>query len=175
LKILIAEDDMDIVLTYKAILEAQGHRVIITYDGQDCLCKYHEELQKIALEIDIPVHIQPFDAVILDYNMPKINGIEVAKEILAVNSHQRIIIASAYFDHELTDQVNNLKQIVEVLKKPFTNELLIQTVEEFKAIYNELEKLNVDIVIIKAAEFSYEQLSSLLGILRTVRGMEKGK
>jgi CheY-like chemotaxis protein len=41
-------------------------------------------------------HIQPFDAVILDYKMSKINGMQVAKEILAVNSHQRIIFASAY-------------------------------------------------------------------------------
>jgi CheY-like chemotaxis protein len=28
--------------------------------------------------------------------MPKMNGMEVAKEILAVNPHQRIIFASAY-------------------------------------------------------------------------------
>jgi DNA-binding NarL/FixJ family response regulator len=32
--------------------------------------------------------------VILDYKMPKINGMEVAKEILAINPHQRIIFSS---------------------------------------------------------------------------------
>jgi two-component SAPR family response regulator len=33
--------------------------------------------------------------------MPKINGMEVAKEILAVKSHQRIIFASAYVKESL--------------------------------------------------------------------------
>jgi DNA-binding response OmpR family regulator len=30
--------------------------------------------------------VQPFDAVILDYNLPERNGLEVGKEILAINS-----------------------------------------------------------------------------------------
>jgi CheY-like chemotaxis protein len=38
--------------------------------------------------------IQPFDAVVLDYKIPQMNGLEVAKEILAVNPHKRIILAS---------------------------------------------------------------------------------
>jgi FixJ family two-component response regulator len=38
-------------------------------------------------------HIQPYGAVILDYKMPKVNGIDVEKEILSVNPRQRIIFA----------------------------------------------------------------------------------
>ena len=38
----------------------------------------------------------PFDAVILDYRMPRKDGLEVAKEILELNPRQRIIFASAY-------------------------------------------------------------------------------
>jgi DNA-binding response OmpR family regulator len=41
-------------------------------------------------------HVQPYDAVILDYKMPDRNGIEIAKEIQAINSHQRIIFVSAF-------------------------------------------------------------------------------
>lgn len=41
-------------------------------------------------------HIQPFDLVVLDYKMPKINGMEVAKEIFGISWRQRIVLASAY-------------------------------------------------------------------------------
>ena len=50
--------------------------------------------------------------------MPKINGMEVAKEILAVNPHQRIIFASAYVKETLVDSIQQLNQIVELLQKP---------------------------------------------------------
>jgi CheY-like chemotaxis protein len=60
---------------------------------------------------------QPFEAVILDYKMPQLNGIEVAKEILAVNPHQRIIFASAYIQETVKDSVKELKQVVEVIAK----------------------------------------------------------
>jgi CheY-like chemotaxis protein len=56
------------------------------------------------------MHVQPFDAVVLDYKMPKINGMEVAKEMLTVNAHQRIIFASAYVQDTLVYSVHQLKQ-----------------------------------------------------------------
>ena len=51
-----------------------------------------------------------FDVVVLDCKMPQMNGIEVAKEILAVNPHQRIIFASAYTKDTVIDSIKNLKQ-----------------------------------------------------------------
>jgi CheY-like chemotaxis protein len=45
--------------------------------------------------------VAPYDVVILDYNIPGINGMEVAKAILEINSHQRIIFASAYVSETL--------------------------------------------------------------------------
>jgi CheY-like chemotaxis protein len=35
---------------------------------------------------------QPFDIVILDYKMPQINGLDVAKEIFSVYRRQRILL-----------------------------------------------------------------------------------
>ena len=95
MKILLAEDDKD-TATLQRALEARSHQVTITNNGEDCLEVYHKELQNITLNTNPSMHVQPFDAVVLDYKMPKINGMEVAKEILAVNPHQRIIFASAY-------------------------------------------------------------------------------
>jgi CheY-like chemotaxis protein len=95
MKVLLAEDGKDTATLYNMALEERGHQVTITNNGQDCLEVYHKKLQNVTLNTDPSKHVQPFDAVILDYKMPKINGMEVAKEILAVNSHQRIIFASA--------------------------------------------------------------------------------
>jgi CheY-like chemotaxis protein len=92
MKILLAEDDIDTATLYKRSLEERDHQVVITNNGKGCLDVYHKELQDITLNTDPSKHIQPFDAVVLDYKMPKINGMQVAKEILAVNPHQRIIL-----------------------------------------------------------------------------------
>ncbi|HJT47015.1 MAG TPA: response regulator, partial [Nitrososphaeraceae archaeon] len=103
MNVLVAEDEKDISTLYKVALEERGHRVTITNDGDECLQVYHRELQNVTLNTNPSARIQPFDAVILDYKMPKINGMQVAKEILAINPHQRIIFASAYVKETLID------------------------------------------------------------------------
>ena len=155
MKILLAEDDRDIAILYKTILEDKGHQVTVTNNGEDCLKVYHKELQNISLNTDPSMHVQPFDAVVLDYKMPKINGMEVAKEMLAVSPHQRIIFASAYVKDIL----------VELLQKPFREDVLIDAIED-KQIYSELQKLNVNIDDIKAANLRHEQLRGILEVLK---------
>jgi DNA-binding NtrC family response regulator len=98
------------------------------------------------------------------------NGMEVAKEILAVNPHQRIIFASAYVKETLQDSVKELHQIVELMQKPFDIDKLIDTIED-KDAYNELKKLKVDIDVIKAANPSHEEITDLLERLRKIEKM----
>jgi CheY-like chemotaxis protein len=112
----------------------------------------------------------PFDILLLDYKLPDMNGMEVAKEILAVNPHQRIIFVSAYVKETLQDSVKQLHQIVELMQKPITINNLIDTVED-KDVYNELKKLNVDIDVIKAANPTHEQIMDLLERLRKIEKM----
>ncbi len=103
MKVLIAEDDSDIALTYERGLDRKGYHVTITSNGEDCLKAYNEELHKMTFDDNISnsfncsiANNPPFDIVLLDYSMPQINGLEVAKEILSINPHQRIIFVSAY-------------------------------------------------------------------------------
>ena len=95
MKILLAEDDIDTATLYKRALEERGHQVVITNNGKGCLDVYHKELQDITLNTDPSKHIQPFDAVVLDYKMPKINGMQVAKEILAMHILGRCRLSSS--------------------------------------------------------------------------------
>jgi CheY-like chemotaxis protein len=57
---------------------------------------------------------------LLNYKIPQMNGLEVAKEILAVNPHQRMILASDYLRGTLLEAVEKLNRMVEVLYKPFS-------------------------------------------------------
>jgi CheY-like chemotaxis protein len=152
-------------MVYKLALGDRGHSVIHTKNGEDCLKVYHNEFQIVTFHSDPEEHIQPFDAVILDYNMPRMNGLEVAKEILAVNPHQRIIFASAYLQDMLIESIRQLNQIVEILNKPFSEQELVDTVED-KSIYSELQELNLNIDELKNANFRHEQLRNILDILK---------
>jgi CheY-like chemotaxis protein len=172
MKILLAEDHEDTAMVYKEALGDKGHIVVHTKNGEDCLKVYHNEFQLVTLHSDPKERIQPFDAVILDYNMPRMNGLEVAKEILAVNPHQRILFASAYLQDMLIESIRQLNQIVEVLNKPFSEQELIDTVED-KSIYSELKELNVNIDAIKNANLRHEQLRDILNILK--KGKKQNK
>jgi CheY-like chemotaxis protein len=168
MNILIAEDETDIALLYKMALERRNHQVTTTENGQNCLEAYHEKYQYIRTAMDAIGQTLPFDVVILDHKMPKINGMQVAEEILAMNPHQRIIFASAYVKENLTDSIRKLKQVVELMQKPFNVNTLIDTVED-KEIYSELEKFKVDLDIIRSINPTHEQIMDLLKRLRTIQ------
>jgi CheY-like chemotaxis protein len=109
-----------------------------------------------------------YDVVILDYKMPDMNGMDVAKEIFAINPHQRIIFASAYVEETLRESVKQLKQVVELMQKPFSLSLLVDLVED-KGTYQELKELNLNIDRIKDAEMPHQTLMDLLERLRKIQ------
>ena len=100
--------------------------------------------------------------------MPGRNGLEVAKEILEINPHQRFIFASAYIRETLKDSVKELKQITELLQKPFSSQELLDTISD-RRIYNRIRKYNIDIGVLKKAELNHEQLVEILNILKKVK------
>jgi CheY-like chemotaxis protein len=165
MKILIAEDYSDTAMAYIYILDGRGHKVIITSDGEECLKVYRDELHRVTLHSNLTEHILPFDVVILDYKMPKMDGLEVAKEIFAVNPHQRIVFASAYIRDTLLESVEKLNRLVEVLNKPFGKQELIDTIED-KSIYSEIQNMDIDIDLIKKADLRHEQVKDTLDLLK---------
>src|SRR5688572_28698973 len=107
MKILIAEDEKVIANSYRILLESRNHEVIICSDGEQCIKTFEEHASKMKNSFgrertkDDTKTDSPFDLLILDYRMPKKNGMEVAEQILSKVPNQRILIASAY-THELT-------------------------------------------------------------------------
>jgi CheY-like chemotaxis protein len=195
MKILIAEDDWSLAQAYKDALESRNHEIVLTANGEECLKRYHERYQD---EVHQHAHAHhsshrvsesnkktgnkskedhnkgkfgvpfAFDVVILDYIMPKKNGLQVAKEIFELNPDQRIIFASAYAKDTLIDSVRHLKRVVELLQKPFGLQQLIDTVED-KEAYEALNNLIVNIRSIKDPNPSNEEVKKLFENLRRIQ------
>jgi CheY-like chemotaxis protein len=193
MRILIAEDDLDISTLYKKALEKNKHQVVITSNGEECLNNYRTTLKNRASKAMQPsnadaeatvtdsfrdygakfrkivdTNVLPYDVVILDYSMPGMDGMEVAKEILNASPHQRIIFASAYVKETLEHSVKELKQVVELMQKPFALKQLTDTVEDTEA-FEELRELNVNVDRIKEADLAHEQILDLLDKLRRIQ------
>ncbi|MEM2159908.1 MAG: response regulator [Candidatus Nitrosotenuis sp.] len=124
LKILVAEDNVFTATQYTKILEKNGHQVLIARDGLECL-----EAYEMALSEFDSLDKNPFDVVLLDNNMPKKSGVEVAKEILDKRPNQRIIFASAYDINSLIKTPGTIPKSVEILEKPFSLNTMVDRVQ----------------------------------------------
>lgn len=124
LKILVAEDNTFTATQYTKVLQKNGHQVIVTRDGEECLQIYENALS----EFD-SLDQNPFDVILLDNNMPKKSGVEVAKEILDKRPNQRIIFASAYDINSLIKSPGIVPESVEILEKPFSLNTMVNRVQ----------------------------------------------
>ncbi len=115
--ILVCEDDEDAAQLYKAALEASSHKVFLTFDGHDCLKLFKERI---------------YDLLILDYKLPSIDGLQVARQIISTKPQQRIIFASAFANEAIANSIKALKNDIQLLVKPFEPDFLAQIVEDLE-------------------------------------------
>ena len=111
---------------------------------------------------------------VLDYRMPKKDGLETAKEILALDPSQRIIFASAYVEETLRDSIKELSQIVELIQKPFLPEALVEVVEDAEA-YPELNKLFAKVRKMTESDFENPSPAQIRDILEGLKKIQKGR
>src|SRR5919198_368474 len=173
LQILIADDDVDAVELYRATLEARGHVVTITLDGQECVNAYTQTSQRFDPS-KRSTKDQPYDVVILDYKMPVVDGLEVAKEIIRLNPQQRIIFASAYVKETLMDSVRELNQVTELIQKPFEPDVLVELVENVQSarLVRNLKALAGQINDSSNTKAGDEQMKVLLETLHKIQGIK---
>ncbi len=127
MNILIAEDNLFTSKQYKMILEKNGHTVSVTKDGVECIDEYINEAQ--YSELFRKDKSPPYDLVLLDHDMPRKNGAEVAKEIFECRPNQRIIFLSAY-GQGILGKIGELKdETVQIIQKPFSLGFLLRKVE----------------------------------------------
>ncbi len=83
--ILVVEDDKNQRLLYEQELKLEGYEVVTASDGKDALVKIQEQLP---------------DLIIMDINMPKMDGIETIGKILGKNKEIPVIINTAYSNYK---------------------------------------------------------------------------
>jgi len=122
LKILYAEDDLELQEQTKEFFEVLFSSVTVVNDGVQALEKYKKE---------------SFDIVISDIRMPIMDGIELTTKIRELNPQQCIIIVSAYNDNSYLLKFINLN-IRQFIQKPIDIDNMLQTLYyTSKAIVNE--------------------------------------
>lgn len=111
-KILIIDDEADILKLLKAIMEKKGYEVTTSLNGQDGLLEAYEN--------------KP-DLIIVDYTMPQMDGLTFIKECKASDSLKNIpvMILTAHDETE----INFMKAgAVNFMTKPFQTKDLLEMV-----------------------------------------------
>jgi response regulator RpfG family c-di-GMP phosphodiesterase len=165
MNILMLNDNEDSTWGYEQELKYRNHNLFVTETPEDCLRLYQSKLQEIFFKTDPVEHIQPFDAVIIDCESCGVGEMEIAKEILALNSRQRILlIVTSKVYQFIAMSSEGVKTTLAILRKPISIHSIVDTVE-LKSVYLELQRRHVDTNIIRRANFRHEQIVSILDIM----------
>ena len=135
-------DERETTLLYQFILVNRGHQVKITETGGKCINTYRKNLQVVRPKDFNNSFMSPYDVVILDQVLPDMNGLEIAKRILAANPFPRIILTSGSIQ-EAISSMKELRMPIQILSKALLSQLLVGAVEDTE-IYDELKKFKID-------------------------------
>ena len=103
LKIMVIDDENIVGKRLKPALEKTGDIVETFEEGEKALARFDEE---------------PFDIVVSDIRMEKIDGIEILERIQAKSSHTKVIIITGYATVEVAREALS-KGAFDFIAKPF--------------------------------------------------------
>ncbi len=116
-KILVADDEQDIVETLEFILENEGYECLLAYDGEDALNKAKNE--------------KP-DLILLDVMMPKINGYKICRLLKFDKKYENIpIIMLTARSQQEDKEIGEETGADEYVTKPFSIDNLLELVKKY--------------------------------------------
>lgn len=116
LKILVADDEPNIVVSLEYLLKREGYTVLVARDGQEALDAIARELPELVL---------------LDVMMPKKTGFEVCQEVRANDALQGVKILMLTAKGRDTDVAKGTAMGADAyMTKPFATRDLVQKVAE---------------------------------------------
>jgi len=115
-KILLVDDERDILFTTRKILNHSGYDVVVFENGIDAIDAF-----KAATDT--------FDIIITDMAMPKMNGIDLAEKILKIRDDIPIILCTGYNDSLSKKRANEIG-IRRYVQKPVASRKLLTIIQE---------------------------------------------
>ena len=115
-RILLVEDEKDMVYAISLRLEAAGYEIIAAYDGQEALIKARKE--------------KP-DLIVLDLMLPKVNGYKVCRMLKFDEKYKKIPIIM--FSARAQEKDKNLGAEVGAdayITKPFDPQILLSKIRQ---------------------------------------------
>lgn len=114
--ILLAEDNEDVRVLSKHVLEEHGYRVIAAVDGEDAIDKFKDNKDRIEF-------------IIIDVIMPKKSGKEAIDEIKKINPHIKVLFTSGYTS-EIISRKGVLEEGINFMSKPATPHNMLAKIRE---------------------------------------------
>ena len=122
--ILIVEDDSELLDLYVEILQVNMYNVQTAINGEEAVSKYRE--------------IHP-DLVVMDGDMPKLDGYEAFSQIIEMDKNAKVVIVTGHSEFELKNKRALEQGLVSVISKPIGVDTLLGLAKKYSDIKN-LEK-----------------------------------
>jgi DNA-binding response OmpR family regulator len=141
-KILLCDDEIHILNASKFKFQRAGYQVFTAADGEEAWPLIERELP---------------DIVVTDYQMPRLNGLELIERMREhpISKEIPVIMLTAKGLEMSQRELCQRYQISQILHKPFSPRVLLKTVEELLAIY--LQHKNDTTSMAETAEFVHSQ------------------
>lgn len=127
MKLLIVDDNKILREYLKISLSKQGYRCKAASDGGEAIEMYKGD---------------QFDCVLLDFEMPGMDGVSTAKELLSLNSDASIVMITGFKDMKIIRNTMRLG-VFDYLVKPIESQDVVRVLDKVKE-RNELLKLKRD-------------------------------
>ncbi|MBU4143135.1 GAF domain-containing protein [Patescibacteria group bacterium] len=114
-EILVVEDDVELALNLKDILEEKGYPVAVAHNGQTALALFREKI---------------FDLALIDIRLPDMSGEELIDQLTALSPRTEYIITTGYASLEGAAEAVRKKNIIAYEIKPIDIDRLVSFVDQ---------------------------------------------
>ena len=122
--ILVVEDDIELLELYAEILQVNMYNVQTAINGEEAVSKYRQ--------------IHP-DLVVMDGDMPKLDGYEAFSQIIEMDKNAKVVIVTGYSEFESENKRALEQGLVSVISKPIGIDTLLDLAKKYSDVKN-LEK-----------------------------------